>query len=91
VSSDWGSGFNADVTVTNTGRVPTKSWQVSWSWPGGQTVAGMWNASYTQSGRAVTVTNAGHNGAVAPGTSTSFGFGAAPGGAGAPVLACRAD
>ncbi|MGY4964793.1 cellulase family glycosylhydrolase [Streptomyces sp. 900105245] len=90
VSSDWGSGFNADVTVTNTGRVPTKSWQVTWSWPGGQTVTGMWNASYSQSGRAVTVSNAGHNGAVAPGASTSFGFGAAPGGAGAPVLACRA-
>ncbi|WP_435269986.1 cellulase family glycosylhydrolase [Streptomyces sp. 1222.5] len=90
VSSDWASGFNADVTVTNNGRATTKSWQVTWSWPGGQTVTGMWNASYTQSGRTVTVTDAGHNGAVAPGASTSFGFGAAPGGAGTPVLACHA-
>ncbi|MFG2308714.1 cellulase family glycosylhydrolase [Streptomyces sp. NPDC048566] len=90
VSSDWGDGFNADVTVTNTGSTATGSWQVSWVWPGGQTVSGMWNASYSQVGRTVTATNAAHNGTIAPGASTAFGFGAAPGGAGTPVLDCRA-
>ncbi|MFG2450146.1 cellulase family glycosylhydrolase [Streptomyces sp. NPDC048512] len=89
VSSDWGSGFNADITVTNTGTSATKSWQVTWDWPGNQTVSGMWNASYSQVGRTVTASNADHNGAVAAGASTSFGFGAAPGGAGTPVLNCR--
>ncbi|MFJ4714040.1 cellulase family glycosylhydrolase [Streptomyces sp. NPDC088785] len=90
VSSDWGSGFNADVTVTNTGPTATRSWQVSWDWPGSQTVSGMWNASFTQAGKSVTARNADHNGSVAPGASTSFGFGAAPGGAGTPALVCRA-
>ncbi|MEV6191868.1 cellulase family glycosylhydrolase [Streptomyces sp. NPDC051920] len=90
VSSDWGSGFNADVTVTNTGSSTTKSWQVTWEWAGNQTVSGMWNASYSQVGRTVTASNAGHNGAVAAGASTAFGFSAAPGGAGTPVLSCRA-
>ena len=90
VSSDWGDGFNADVTVTNTGSTATGSWQVSWVWPGGQTVSGMWNASYSQVGRTVTATNAAHNGTIAPGASTAFGFGAAPGGAGTPVLDCHA-
>ncbi|MFE2531516.1 cellulase family glycosylhydrolase [Streptomyces sp. NPDC059371] len=90
VSSDWGSGFNADVTVTNTGSSATKSWQVTWEWSGNQTVSGMWNASYSQVGRTVTASNADHNGAIAAGASTGFGFSAAPGGAGTPVLSCRA-
>lgn len=91
VSSDWGSGFNADVTVTNTGTSATKSWQVTWDWPGSQTVSGMWNASYSQVGRTVTANNADHNGVIAAGASTGFGFGAAPGGAGTPTLNCRAQ
>ncbi|MGW2786932.1 cellulase family glycosylhydrolase [Streptomyces populi] len=90
VSSDWGSGFNADITVTNTGTSTTKSWQVTWEWPGNQTVSSMWNASYSQVGRTVTASNADHNGTIAAGASTGFGFGAAPGGAGSPVLSCRA-
>lgn len=32
VSSDWGSGFNADVKVTNTGTTAMTSWKVSWTW-----------------------------------------------------------
>ncbi|MET9494408.1 cellulase family glycosylhydrolase [Streptomyces sp. NPDC006552] len=91
VSSDWGSGFNAEVTVTSTGTTPTKSWQVTWEWPGNQTISSMWNAAYTQAGAAVTARNAEHNGALAAGASTSFGFGAAPGGAGTPTLLCRAS
>ncbi|MFI7388100.1 cellulase family glycosylhydrolase [Streptomyces sp. NPDC049813] len=91
VSSDWGSGFNADVTVTGTGTAATKSWQVTWDWPGNQTVTSMWNATSTQTGRTVTARNAAHNGALAPGSSTSFGFGAAPGGAGTPTLVCQAS
>ncbi|WP_406835048.1 cellulase family glycosylhydrolase [Streptomyces sp. AHU1] len=90
VSSDWGSGFNADITVTNTGTSATRSWQVTWEWPGNQTISSMWNASYSQVGRAVTASNADHNGTIAAGASTGFGFGAAPGGAGSPVLSCRA-
>ncbi|MEU6402489.1 cellulase family glycosylhydrolase [Streptomyces sp. NPDC046985] len=89
VSSDWGSGFNADVTVSNTGSAPTKGWQVTWTWSGAQTVTGMWNATYTQTGKTVTASNADHNGVIAPGASASFGFGAAPGGAGTPSLTCR--
>ncbi|WP_405918242.1 cellulase family glycosylhydrolase [Streptomyces sp. NBC_00728] len=90
VSSDWGNGFNADITVTNTGSATTKSWQVTWDWPGSQTVSSMWNASYSQTGKTVTARNADHNGAIAPGASAGFGFGAAPGGAGVPVLNCSA-
>ncbi|MFJ9517275.1 cellulose binding domain-containing protein, partial [Kitasatospora sp. NPDC101801] len=91
VSSDWGAGFNADVTVTNTGTVATKSWKVTWTWGGNQQVTNLWNGSVTQSGAAVSVANAGYNGAVAAGGSTGFGFGATySGGNGAPTLSCTA-
>ncbi|WP_406469464.1 cellulase family glycosylhydrolase [Streptomyces hirsutus] len=90
VSSDWGGGFNADVKVTNTGTVPLTSWKVTWAWNGAQRVTSMWNASYTQSGATVTAVNAGHNGALTAGGSTSFGFGGAPGGGSVPSVMCTA-
>ncbi|MBC9727168.1 cellulase family glycosylhydrolase [Streptomyces sp. TRM68367] len=90
VSSDWGGGFNAEVKVTNTGSTPLKSWKVTWTWSGAQKVTSMWNASHTQSGSAVTATNAAHNGAVPVGGSASFGFGGAPGGGGVPGVSCTA-
>jgi endoglucanase len=90
VSSDWGSGFNAEVKVTNSGSTALSSWKVTWTWPGSQKVTSMWNASYTQTGSAVTATNASHNGAVAAGGSASFGFGGSPGGGGVPTVSCTA-
>ncbi|MFF8596507.1 cellulase family glycosylhydrolase [Streptomyces sp. NPDC015220] len=90
VSSDWGGGFNAQVTVTNTGTAAIKSWKVTWTWSGSQKVTNMWNATYTQSGATVTAVNADHNGAIPAGGSASFGFGGAPGGGGAPSVSCTA-
>jgi hypothetical protein len=90
-SSDWGSGFNANVTVTNTGSTALKSWTVGWSFPGAQKITNAWNASYTQSGAAVTASNMSYNGSVAAGGNTSFGFQGAPGGAGTPTLTCTAS
>ncbi|MEV4611282.1 glycoside hydrolase family 6 protein [Kitasatospora sp. NPDC049258] len=91
VSSDWGAGFNADVTVTNTGGAATKSWKVTWSWGGNQQITNLWNGGLNQSGQSVTVVDAGYNGAVAPGGSTAFGFGASYSGANAaPTLTCTA-
>ncbi|NNN36977.1 cellulase family glycosylhydrolase [Streptomyces sp. S3(2020)] len=90
VSSDWGSGFNAEVKVTNTGTTAISSWKVTWTFSGSQQVTNMWNASYTQSGSTVTASNAAHNGSVAAGGSTSLGFGGAPGGGGVPSVSCTA-
>ncbi|MER5866315.1 glycoside hydrolase family 6 protein [Kitasatospora sp. NPDC002040] len=92
VSSDWGAGFNADVTVTNTGTAATKSWKVTWTWPGNQQVTNLWNGTVSQSGSSVSVVNAGYNGAIGTGGSTSFGFGASYSGSNsAPTLSCTAS
>ncbi|RAJ44824.1 cellulose binding domain-containing protein [Kitasatospora sp. SolWspMP-SS2h] len=74
VSSQWGGGFGANVTVTNRGTAPVNGWTVAWTFPSGQSVTSLWNGSVAQSGAKVTVTDAGHNRTIAPGSSVSFGF-----------------
>lgn len=74
VTAQWGGGFGANVTLVNRGSAAINGWTVVWTFPGGQQVGSMWNAAYAQSGAKVTVTNMSYNGALAPGSSTSFGF-----------------
>jgi hypothetical protein len=74
VSGSWPSGFQGEVTVTNTGSAARNGWTVRWTYANGQTITQLWNGSYTQAGAAVTVTNVSYNGSLAAGQSTSFGF-----------------
>jgi acetylxylan esterase len=73
VVNQWQGGFQATITVTN-GSSARSSWRVGWTFPSGQTITQLWNASYTQSGSSVTATNASYNGTLAAGGTTSFGF-----------------
>ncbi|NUR61496.1 MAG: glycoside hydrolase [Catenulispora sp.] len=92
IGSDWGSGFTANVTVTNTGTTTIKNWKVTWTWSGNQQVTGMWNATNQQSGRSETATNMSYNGTIAPGANTSFGFQGTYSGSNAkPTLTCTAS
>ena len=62
------------MTVKNTGGAATKGWTVRWTYAAGQTLAQTWGGTGTQTGTTVSVTNAGYNGAIAPGAGTTFGF-----------------
>nr|MDT0657182.1 cellulose binding domain-containing protein [Micromonospora sp. DSM 115978] len=73
VTNQWQGGFGAEVVVTNLGD-PVSSWVTAWSFAAGQTVSQGWNATFTQSGAQVTAASVAHNGALATGASTSFGF-----------------
>ena len=73
VTSQWGGGFGAAVSVTNLGD-PVSSWRLTWTFAAGQTVTQAWNGTATQSGGQVTVTNVAYNGSLATGGSASFGF-----------------
>ncbi|GIH29292.1 hypothetical protein Aph01nite_76020 [Acrocarpospora phusangensis] len=73
VTSQWGGGFGADISITNLGD-PLSSWQLRWSFTAGQTVTQGWNAGYSQSGSTVTATNAGYNGSLATNAGTAIGF-----------------
>ncbi|WP_305886686.1 cellulase family glycosylhydrolase [Actinoallomurus rhizosphaericola] len=91
VDNDWGNGFTATVTVKSSGTTATKSWKVTWSFGGNQSVSNGWSATVTQSGAAVTATNASFNGGLSPGASTSFGFQATYSGSNtAPTPTCTA-
>jgi endoglucanase len=78
VSNDWGTGFTANITVTNTAGTAINGWSLAWSWPGNQTISGSaWNATASQSGSNVKLTNAGWNAVIAAGGSQSgIGFNA---------------
>jgi mannan endo-1,4-beta-mannosidase len=72
VSSSWDSGFQGTVTVT--ASEPITGWVVTWLWRNGQTFTNTWNAAVTNSGGAVWAENESHNGTLATGASTTWGF-----------------
>jgi cellulase/cellobiase CelA1 len=74
VTNRWSGGFQAEVKLTNTGTAAYDGWKLGWTFPGDQRIGQIWNASHQQTGAKVTVTDAGWNGKVAPGSSAAFGF-----------------
>jgi endoglucanase len=74
VGNDWGSGFTANVTITNTGNSTINGWELAYIFPGNQAISNAWNGTAAQSGSRVTVTDAGWNGNLAPNGTASFGF-----------------
>ncbi|MFC7795778.1 cellulase family glycosylhydrolase [Streptomyces cinereoruber] len=78
---DWGTGFNADITVRNTGEQPLKGWKLDFSLPAGTTVNSAWNASVDQNGRQVRATSESWTESVPAGGAVSFGINVAGAGA----------
>jgi len=75
VQTQWQTGYVIEPSrVTNTGTATINSWTVTFTLPAGHTVIGSWNAVLTISGQTVTARNASHNGTVAAGGNTAFGF-----------------
>lgn len=88
VTSSWQGGFQGEVRVT-AGPAAIRGWTVSLAYPAAQTIQQGWNATVTASGSTVTATNAGYNGSLAAGASTTFGF-IGSGASTVPAAACRA-
>jgi hypothetical protein len=80
-TSDWGSGWQGQYTITNGGSSALTSWKVEFDLPGGTSVGSYWESLQTAAGRHYTFTNLEYNGIVAPGASVTFGLiGVGPGG-----------
>ncbi|MBG0569265.1 rhamnogalacturonan lyase family protein [Actinoplanes aureus] len=73
VTNQWQGGFGADVTIDNLGD-PIPNWTLNFTFGPGQSITQAWNASFIQSGAAVTVRDAGYNAAIPTNGSASFGF-----------------
>jgi endoglucanase len=74
ISSDWGSGYCADVAVNNAGTDPVQ-WTVQLTVQGN--VNNIWNAVASQAGTTLTASGVDYNKIVQPNGSQSFGFCAA--------------
>ncbi|MBQ1050494.1 lytic polysaccharide monooxygenase [Micromonospora sp. C51] len=90
VTSSWSGGFQGEVEIRNTGTSALSGWTANWSWPGGQQISQVWNATQTTSGSSVTARNVSYNGSVAANGSTTFGFLASGSGA-TPTATCASS
>ena len=75
VANSWPGGFQAAITIQNTGSAAWSSWVLAWTFANGQTVSGLWNGAASQNGANVTVTNLNYNGSIpAGGSYNGVGF-----------------
>ncbi|WP_327341671.1 glycoside hydrolase family 48 protein [Streptomyces europaeiscabiei] len=72
-TNDWGSGFTADITLTNRGTTAIDGWTLTYGYTGNQKLANGWNGSWSQAGQTITVKNDPYNGTIAPGGAASAG------------------
>ncbi|MGQ4477784.1 cellulose binding domain-containing protein, partial [Streptomyces sp. SAS_276] len=72
-ANDWGSGFTADLTLTNRGTDAINGWTLTYGYTGNQKLSNGWNGTWSQSGSTVSVTNASYNGTIAAGAAVSTG------------------
>jgi endoglucanase len=76
-ANDWRTGFTGNIVITNTGTTTINGWSLTWRWSGNQQIVGSWNASYSQSGSQVALTNQSYNGSIPPGGQANWiGFNA---------------
>ncbi|MEZ5351604.1 MAG: cellulose binding domain-containing protein [Bryobacteraceae bacterium] len=77
-TSDWGAGFNGQITVKNDAAVPLRAWQVDFDFA--RKIENIWDARIVErSGNRYRVRSAGWNDSIEPGQSVSFGFTGSPG------------
>src|SRR3954469_184065 len=77
--SDWGSGFEGKVTVTNGTTSSLSTWSVALDFPSGYTASTTWHPTPPSSGQTHTFTPPSWAGPLAPGATVSFGFNGSPG------------
>lgn len=72
-ANDWGSGFTAQLTVTNRGAEDIDGWTLTYDYTGNQRLSQGWSGEWSQSGTTVTVENASYNAKIAPGGAATPG------------------
>jgi beta-glucanase (GH16 family) len=72
--NNWGSGYQLDVTITNSGSTTINGWNVTLTFSENPQRTGGWNAAIGGSGNLVTASNVNWNGMIAAGQSIGFGL-----------------
>ncbi len=73
-TSDWGSGHEARVTVSNGGSTSVGSWTVVLELPAGTAITSSWDADVTRSGNTWTARSTSWAGSLGAGASQSWGY-----------------
>lgn len=75
IVNSWPGGFQAAITLQNTGSTAWSKWDLTWTFANGQTISGLWNGVASQSGANVSVLNSNYNGTIpAGGSYNGVGF-----------------
>jgi endoglucanase len=74
LTNSWPGGSQAQLVITNTGTSAISPWTITFTFGGDQKINSLWNASYTQSGEQVTITNPSYQTSIAPSSSVTIGF-----------------
>jgi cellulose 1,4-beta-cellobiosidase len=74
LANSWSGGFQAQAVVKNTGSSAISGWTLGWTFGGDQKISSLWNGNVTQSGQAVSVTNASYNASIPAGGTATVGF-----------------
>ncbi|HEV2784160.1 MAG TPA: peroxidase family protein [Actinophytocola sp.] len=75
IVNQWNTGFQADMSITNTGSVPLNNWVLRFDFDEGQQITQLWNGVVEQNGVRVPASNASWNAVLAPGqTLVDVGF-----------------
>ncbi|MFI6941971.1 cellulase family glycosylhydrolase [Streptomyces sp. NPDC050418] len=72
--SDWGSSFNADITVRNTSAQTMDGWNLDFTFTGQQKINSVWNAKASQDNARVRITPESWTRSIPAGGSVSFGL-----------------
>lgn len=75
IVNQWPGGFQAALTIENSGSAAWSGWNLTWTFPDGQTINSLWNGAANQSGGNVSVWNLSYNGTIpAGGSYNGVGF-----------------
>lgn len=75
VVDQWSNGFQANMSITNTGSTRLNNWALRFTFANGQVIQHLWNGVVEQDGFRVPVTNAPFNAVIRPGQTVSdIGF-----------------
>ena len=72
-TSDWGTGYNAEITIKNQSPTPINGWTLEFDLE--PTITTLWNGNHSSVGNHHTVTDAGWNETIQPNQTVSIGFG----------------
>ena len=75
IVSSWPGGFEAALSINNTGTVAISNWTLTWTFANGQQITQFWNGNESQGGAKVTINDLSYNGSIPTGGSyTGAGF-----------------